>query len=229
MATTKEIVENNDTRWGKVFDCTIQFLIVVSLITFSMETLPHLSGPIRQILRCIEIFTVAIFTIEYLLRIYVADRKTSFLFSFFGLIDLFAILPFYVSSGIDLRSFRAFRLLRLFRTFKLVRYSQAIQRFHRAFLIAREEFVLFGLVAALLLYLSAVGIYYFENAAQPQQFASIFHSLWWSVCTLTTVGYGDVYPITTGGRVFTFFVLAIGLGDVPSIVKTWPHDLANVA
>jgi len=81
-------------------------------------------------------------------------------------------------------------------------------------LIAREEIVLFGVAAALLLFLAAVGIYYFENEVQPEAFASVFHSLWWAICTLTTVGYGDVYPITTGGKVFTFFVLATGLGII---------------
>jgi len=73
---------------------------------------------------------------------------------------------------------------------------------------------LFSCVAAIMLYLSAVGIYYFENAAQPEAFKSIFHSLWWAVATLTTVGYGEVYPITIGGKVFTFFVLMLGLGVV---------------
>jgi len=89
-----------------------------------------------------------------------------------------------------------------------------IQRFHRAFIIAREEMMLFLFVALLLLYFSGVGIYYFENNAQSEQFSSIFHSLWWAVATLTTVGYGDVYPITTGGKIFTFFILMIGLGIV---------------
>ncbi len=81
-------------------------------------------------------------------------------------------------------------------------------------LIAREEIVLFFFVTVVLLYLAAVGIYYFEHDAQPEAFSSIFHSLWWAVATLTTVGYGDVYPITVGGRIFTFAVLAIGLGVV---------------
>ncbi|HUT95147.1 MAG TPA: ion transporter [Thermoguttaceae bacterium] len=214
MATLKGIVEQNDTRWGRVFDLTIQFLIVVSLITFSIETLPDLPEPVRRLLRYVEVFTVLVFTVEYLLRVYVADRKLSFIFSFFGLVDLLAILPFYVSAGVDLRSIRATRLFRLFRALKVVRYSRAIRRFHRALLIAKEEIVLFGLVAALLLFLSAVGIYYFENEAQPEVFSSVFHSLWWSVCTLTTVGYGDVYPVTTGGKIFTFFVLATGLGII---------------
>ena len=214
MATLKRIVEENDTRWGRVFDLSIQILIVVSLVTFSIETLPNLSEPVRRLLRYMEVFTVLVFTVEYLLRVYVADRKRSFIFSFFGMVDLFAILPFYLSTGVDLRSIRAIRLFRLFRALKVVRYSRAIRRFHRALVIAKEEIALFSLVAALLLFLSAVGIYYFENETQPEVFASVFHSLWWSVCTLTTVGYGDVYPVTTGGKIFTFFVLAIGLGII---------------
>lgn len=214
MANLKEIVEDNTTVFGRAFDLVIQGLIVFSLITFSVETLPGLPPATEQFLHWAEIITVLIFTGEYLLRLTVADHKLRFAFSFFGLIDLMAILPFYVSAGVDLRSVRALRLLRLFRAFKLARYSRAIRRFHRAFLIAREEIVLFLCMTAMLLFLSSVGIYYFENGAQPEAFASVFHSLWWAVSTLTTVGYGDVYPVTTGGRIFTFFVLLIGLGIV---------------
>ena len=214
MPTLKRIIEQEDTRLGRGFDFFIQFLIVVSLVTFSIETLPGLSQPTQDVLRYAEIVTVIIFTAEYLLRLYVADQKLSFVFSVFGLVDLLAILPFYISTGVDLRSIRAIRLFRLFRILKIVRYSSAIRRFHRALLIAKEEIVLFALVAALLLYLSAVGIYYFENDAQPEVFSSVFHSLWWSVCTLTTVGYGDAYPVTTGGKIFTFVVLATGLGII---------------
>jgi voltage-gated potassium channel len=210
----KQIIERNDTPQGRIFDLVIQTLIVISLISFSLETLPEITASTQHILRYIEIVTVGIFTIEYLLRIFVADRKLAFVFSFYGIVDLFAILPFYIATGIDLRSIRALRLLRLFRAFKLFRYNQAIQRFHRALIIAKEELVLFFFVTILLLYFSAVGIYYFENEAQPEVFSSIFHSLWWAVATLTTVGYGDVYPITAGGRIFTFFVLMIGLGIV---------------
>ncbi|HJP39115.1 MAG TPA: ion transporter, partial [Gammaproteobacteria bacterium] len=109
---------------------------------------------------------------------------------------------------------RAFRLLRVFRLLKLQRYSKALDRFGKALVIAKEEVIIFLFATFLLLYLSAVGIYYFENAAQPEAFKSIFHSLWWAVTTLTTVGYGDVYPITAGGRIFTFFILMLGLGIV---------------
>ena len=210
----KNIVENNDTAKGRIFDLTIQFLIVVSLISFSVETIPHLSAQTKRYLRYIEVVTVSVFTVEYLLRIIVSDKKIKFIFSFYGLIDFFAILPFYLSAGIDLRSIRSFRLLRLFRAFKLFRYSQAIKRLHSALIIAKEELILFSILAVMLLFFSAVGIYYFENAAQPESFSSIFQSMWWAVATLTTVGYGDVYPITVGGKIFTFFVLMVGLGIV---------------
>lgn len=210
----KNVVENSDSKAGRTFDLVIQALIVISLVTFSIETLPNLSESARFWLRIVEIVTVAIFTAEYILRVFFANPKRQFVFSFFGIVDLLSILPFYISTGVDLRSVRAFRLLRLFRAFKLVRYSKAIQRFHRALIVAREELVLYFIVTIMLIYFAGVGIYFFENSAQPDQFKSVFHSLWWAVATLTTVGYGDVYPVTVGGRVFTFFMLLIGLGIV---------------
>jgi voltage-gated potassium channel len=210
----KSIVERNDTPAGRFFDLIIQSLILVSLITFSVETLPNLSPRTAVWLHRIELITVVIFTLEYLLRFVVADSKRGFVFSFYGLVDLLAIAPFYIATGLDLRSIRAFRFLRLFRAFKIARYNKAIRRFHRAFIIVREELVLFIAVTLLLIYFAAVGIYYFENEAQPDKFASVFHSLWWSVVTLTTVGYGDVYPITIGGRIFTFFMLLTGVGII---------------
>jgi voltage-gated potassium channel len=186
----------------------------VSLVTFSVETLPNLKPETRYLLRIIEIFCVVIFTVEYILRIYVADSKPRFIFSFFGLIDLLAILPFYLSFGVDLRSLRALRFLRLFRVLKLVRYNKAMNHFVRAMSSAKEQIFLFIFITMILIYFAAVGIYYFENEAQPEHFSSIFDSLWWAIITLTTVGYGDVYPITVGGKVFTFIILMIGLGIV---------------
>ncbi len=210
----KSAINGDDSTASMGFAIGIQVLIVLSLVSFSIETLPNLTTQTRQHLRSFEIFTVAVFTLEYLLRIWAADKPLRFIFSFYGLVDLAAILPFYVSTGLDLRAVRAFRLLRLVRILKLVRYSRAAQRFHRAFLISKEELILFGCLTLILLYLSAVGIYYFERDAQPEAFGSIFHSLWWAVATLTTVGYGDAIPITTGGRIFTFFVLTLGIGIV---------------
>jgi len=210
----KSIVEFNDNRASKVFAVFIQCLILISIVTFSIETIPGLDSDTQNILFSIEVFCVIIFTIEYFLRIYVADNKSGFIFSFYGIIDLLAILPFYLTFGVDLRSLRALRFLRLFRILKLVRYNQAMKRFTAAIRTAKEEIFLFLFITLILIYFSSVGIYYFENDAQPEHFSSIFDSLWWAIVTLTTVGYGDVYPITVGGKVFTFFILLIGLGIV---------------
>jgi len=212
--TIKSIVEYNDNKLSKSFAFFIQFLIVLSVITFSVETLPDLKPQTKIILNSIETFCVIVFTIEYLARIYVADSKPKFIFSFFGIVDFLAILPFYLSFGIDLRSLRLLRMFRLFRLFKMMRYNKAMKHFAQAMIVAKEQIILFMIITLMLIYFAAVGIYYFENEAQPEHFTSIFDSLWWSIVTLTTVGYGDVYPITVGGRRFTFFILLIGLGIV---------------
>lgn len=210
----KQIIEDSDTPAGQVFDAAIQFLIVLSLFTFALETMPDLTERERYWLPIVETFTVAIFTAEYCLRVLVADDKKKFIFSFFGVIDLLAILPFYLPTNFDLRALRALRMLRLIRIFKLFRYSEAMRRFGKALALAKEEMFLFMFIAMLLIFLAAVGIYQCEHEAQPDRFRSIFDGLWWATCTLTTVGYGDVYPITVGGRLFTFFLLLIGLGIV---------------
>ncbi|HBV61676.1 MAG TPA: ion transporter, partial [Rhodopirellula sp.] len=184
------ILNDPTTVAGYTFAIVIQLLIVASLLGFSIETLPHLAAESKGWLRWLEVITVVIFSGEYLLRLWAAEDRWKFATSFFGIVDLLAVLPFYIAPGADLRSVRVFRLLRLFRLLKLVRYSKAIRRFHIALNIAREELILFGAVSFIMLYLSAVGIYFFENEAQPTLFASVFHSLWWATTTLTTVGYG---------------------------------------
>lgn len=208
------ILEDNTTRKGRIFDYVIQALIMLSLLAFAIETLPDLTATTRSFLFYFELFCVVIFTIEYLLRIYVAKKPFRYIFSFYGLIDLLAILPFYLTTTMDLRMLRSFRILRLFRAFKLIRYNRALRRFHIAARLVREEVVLFLVIMMILIYLTSAGIYFFEHDAQPESFSSIFHSLWWAIVTLTTVGYGDVYPVTVAGKIFTFFVLIIGVGIV---------------
>ena len=213
-ASIKRLIDSTNNRSGRLFSIIIQILILISVVTFSMETIPDLEPETRVMLRYVELFTVIVFTIEYMLRIYVAENKPRFVFSFFGIIDFLAILPFYLAIGVDLRSLRALRFLRLFRIFKLVRYNKAMNQFSRAIKSSKEQIFLFIFVTLILVYFAAVGIYYFESEAQPEHFSSIFDSLWWAIITLTTVGYGDVYPITVGGKVFTFVILMIGLGIV---------------
>lgn len=213
-AELRKIVDDNTTPKGKIFDYSVQVLILISLIGYALETLPDISASFRTVLRVVEYTSVLLFSVEYILRIYVAKNPFKYIFSFYGIIDLLAILPFYLSTTTDLRSLRAFRIFRIFRAFKLVRYNSALNRFKQAWKLIKEEVVLFLIITGIFLYLASAGIYYFENPTRPEIFSSIFTSGWWSVVTLTTVGYGDIYPITTGGKLFTFIILMIGVGIV---------------
>jgi voltage-gated potassium channel len=122
-------------------------------------------------------------------------------------------LPFFLLS-FDMVLIRTLRLLRLLRILKLGRYSQSVNRMVNALKIAKEDLIISLLASIIMLIVAGFGIYQFENAAQPDKFSSVFESLWWALATLTTVGYGDVYPITAGGKVFTGIILFIGLGIV---------------
>ena len=206
---------NNENIMDRpIITWVIGALVIFSVISFSLETLPDLKPDIRAFLRYSEIVVVAVFTLEYLCRLWFTQRKLKFIFSFYGLIDLLAILPFYLAFAVDLRTLRLLRFMRLLRMLKFVRYRRAIERFGGALWLAKEELIIFATAILIFLYLAAVGIYYFEHPAQPEVYRSVFDSLWWAVASLTTVGYGDMFPVTTGGRVFSFFVLMLGLGLV---------------
>lgn len=224
----KNLVEVNDNLESKIFDIFIQILIILSIIAFSIETMPNLESTTVSFLKQFEIFSISIFTIEYLIRIYTAEKKLSYIFSFFGIIDLLSILPFYLTFFIDLRSLKAFKLFRIFRLLKLVRYNKTLEKFLKAIYSVKEEFIIFFMFTIIIFYLASVGIYYFEHEAQPKVFSSIFDSIWWAVATLTTVGYGDVYPITVGGKIFTTIILLIGLSIVSIPAGIIASALSNI-
>ena len=215
----RNIIDKTDTQLGLMFDLTVQATIVISLIAVSIETLPSLSIPAMAAIGIIELVVVCLFTVEYLVRLLVAPKKSDFILSFWGIIDLLAILPYYLlfigfGVGFDLIVLRAFRLLRIIRIFKLARYSRSIARLGLALKIAKDDLLLALIGASIMLFVASFGIYQFENSAQPETFTSVFDSLWWALSTLTTVGYGDIYPITLGGKIFTGAILMIGLGVV---------------
>ena len=189
-------------------------LIGLSTISIGIYTLPDLPPWVSALLSVGEAVTVVVFTVEYVLRLAVSPKPLAYMRSFFGIVDLLAILPFYLSLGIDLRALRAFRLLRLLRLFKIARYNNALRRLARAIHMVREELIVFVCFSLFTLYLCGIGIYYFEHAAQPKAFASVVDGMWWATVTLTTVGYGDIYPITAGGRMFTVLVLFVALGAI---------------
>ena len=210
----RTIIEKNDTKTGRYFDFFIQFLILSSLVAFTIETFPDNSPQTKSFLWYFEIFCVVIFSFEYATRIYVAEKPFKYIFSFYGIVDLVAILPFYLNNLFDLRALRVFRIFRIFRIFKLVRYNKALRRFHIAYNLIKEELVLFLILTFIFLFVASSGIYFFEHKAQPEYFSSVVDSGWWAAVTLTTVGYGDVYPITAGGKIFTLFILLLGLGVI---------------
>lgn len=141
---------------------------------------------------------------------------------------MLAVIPFYLATSVDLRTLRLLRLLRLIRILKMVRYNKAINRFGRALAETKEELVIFTFAAFIMLFLSSVGIYHFEHEAQPNSYRTIFDCLWWSVATLTTVGYGDIYPITVGGKIFTFCILLLGLGLIAVPASIMASSLAAI-
>lgn len=202
----------------RLFETAVLCLVVLSLILFSIETTSEISASSRYVFWILEAVIVGLFTIEYILRVSVASPKRDYVLSFYGIIDLIAILPFFisiVSAGfIDGRFIRAFRILRIFRLLKLLRYTHALDRLRHAVSAKKEEIIVFVVVSLILIYVSAAGIWFFEREVQPDSFGSVFDGLWWAVATLTTVGYGDVYPVTLGGRIFTFFLLITGLSFV---------------
>lgn len=129
----RQIFDTTETFSARLFDAIIQLLILYSLVCFSMETVPGLNRDVLAFLEISEAVVVVIFTLEYLLRIYASKKPFRFIFSFFGIIDLLAILPYYLAIGLDLRAVRLFRVLRIIRFFKLPRYSRAINRIKIAF------------------------------------------------------------------------------------------------
>src|SRR5262245_38527453 len=201
----RSVLAGEHPIYGRPFEIFIQVLIAVSLVSVTVESLPDLSERVQKLLKWEEIIVVGVFTIEYALRVVTAERPLRYVFSFWGFVDLMATAPFYLLYlvfGADLRPARALRLVRVFRAMKLLRYNAAAERLQAAFLKVREELLVFGAFALVVMFLSSVGIYYFEHDAQPLKFSSIPQCLWWSAVTLTTVGYGDIYPITPGGKFF---------------------------
>ena len=210
---------------SKIFDIFIIALIVINVITVIAETFT-LPDWMSAILSYIEVFSVVIFTIEYLLRVYVADllypdfgrirAKLRYMRSFMAIIDLLAILPFYIPYiiPIDLRVLRMLRMIRLLRIFKMNRYTSALSNIADVFKHKKHELLSSIAVVSILMIIAAVLMYNIENEAQPQAFDNAFSALWWAVATLTTVGYGDVYPITVLGKILSAIIALLGIGLV---------------
>lgn len=217
-----EILDGKHSQIGRTVALILHGLILLSAISISFETVDSLPAGLHTALFWFEIFILTVFVTEYVLRLTCSAHPIRYAFSFWGIVDLLACLPALALIQSEWQVVRTIRLIRLVRLLKLFRTTTAFNRLTRAFVEVRGELIIFVVLALMVLYISAVGIYLFEHEAQPEAFSSIPVSLWWAVASFTTVGYGDLIPITTGGRIFTTFVLFIGLGvvAVPAAIVT---------
>ena len=213
-------------RVSVIFDWTIMALIALSIISIILEPFASIYDKYHPVFQVFEVITVVVFTIEYLLRIWTADLlfpeakhpRLKYIFSFMAIIDLLAILPFYlpfISADLRfLRMMRLFRLFRLLRVFKLGRYFEALQIIVKVIKTSGPQLIMSVVICFFVMLFSAIIMYTVENPVQPEQFPNVISSLWWAICTLTTVGYGDVYPITHVGRFFASLISLVGIGII---------------
>ena len=222
-----EVIEPDKgaSRLSGVFDWFITTLILASVVSVFVITF-DIPDWLNSFLSKFEVVAVAIFTVEYLLRIWTADLlykdKTPFMarlkyvVSAMAIVDLVAILPFYLPMFLptSVLGMRALRLVRLFRILKLNRYSDAMASIVRVIKEKQRELCGSFFFVALLMVISSLLMYAIEHDAQPQVFKNAFSGLWWAVATLTTVGYGDIYPVTVMGRIIGAFIAILGIAAV---------------
>lgn len=205
---------------NKYVDLFLIALIIFNIICLSFETDKEVYSTYKEFFEKVELFSVIIFTIEYLLRL-ISLEKIKGIFYPLMIIDLIAIIPFYLPIfGLDLRFLRMFRLvrtlrvlrsLRILRIFKLARYFEALQLIGKVIYKKRHELIsIFGLLL-FCIFLSSFFMYYAESEAQPKVFKNILDTFWWSLVTFTTVGYGDMVPITPLGKLLSAIVVLIGI------------------
>lgn len=215
-----------DTSFERYLRMGIAALILLNVVAIILETVEGIDRALHGLFVGLEYFSVAVFSAEYLLRLWSAveiDRyshpvfgRLRYIFSFFGLVDLVAILPFYLNTLIklDLRFIRGLRLMRLLRVLKLGRYSTSLALLMKVCRSKRDDIVVSLFVIILILLLSSSLMYFLEHEAQPKAFPNIPASLWWGVATLTTVGYGDIYPVTPVGKLCAAVIALLGIGLV---------------
>lgn len=209
-------------RAGFYVDYAIMLLIIANVIAVMLETVDPLFAAFGREFYLFEVASVAIFTVEYLGRLWAATEHSEYSHPLWGrlryavspymIIDLLAVLPFYMAALIDLRFLRALRLFRFLRLLKLTRYSESLKLFVRAIRMKRDELIITSVVGTIVLLVSTSMMYFAERAAQPEVFTSIPMTLYWGVITLTTVGYGDVTPVTPLGQALGMVVAITGIG-----------------
>ena len=217
--------DEKETKAEKIFDVFIISLIIINVVMVIADKF-SLPAAVKTAFEYLEFVSVIVFTIEYLLRLWTARllypglsaprAYIKYIFSFMAIIDLLAILPFYLPYifPIDLRVLRTLRIVRLFRLFKVNRYTNSLSLIAKVFKSKASQLVSSVFVVGLLMVISSVLMYSIENPVQPDVFKNAFSGLWWAVATFTTVGYGDIYPITGAGKILSAIIAMLGIGLV---------------
>lgn len=236
-----EILESGQKgdRTSRVCDTLIALLVVINIIAVTLESVSDFSVKYADQFFAIECFSVVIFSIEYLTRLWASAAKNAaedkifgssrlgYMLSFSGVIDLVSILPFYLQAlfpGLDLRVLRTLRLLRIF---KLSNYNTAIEDLFSAVYEERKSFIAALYLFVIAFVLTSSLIYYAENDVQPEKFASIPDAMYWSLITLTTVGYGDVSPVTWMGKVISVATALMGVSVVALLTGILANAFSN--
>lgn len=220
-------IAGDDSGISRAVDYFLIALIAGSVIAVVLESIPGIEAKYGQALYLFEVITVSVFSVEYLLRVWSSVEAESaaspplrarlrYMVSFHAIIDIIAILPFYLLvfglfGSVDMRFLRAIRLLRVL---KLTRYSAAMNMVFITFRENGRALAAAFLILLTVMLLAASGMYYFERESQPEDFGSIPAAMWWAFATLTTVGYGDVTPVTVGGKIFGAMITVVGIGMV---------------
>lgn len=212
-------------KLSRAFDTFIMALILLNVLAVIVETVDSIYAKYEEAFYYFEVFSVIVFSIEYIIRVWACTASEKYNHPVWGrlrymvspeaIIDLLAIVPFYlpiVLNNADGRMIRVLRLLRLFRLFKLGRYSLAFTLITDVIRKRKEELVVTLTLLLIMLIFASTIMYYIENEANPEAFNSIPETMWWGVATLTTVGYGDVYPITPLGKLLGAMIAILGVG-----------------
>lgn len=208
------------SQFADFFLVTLIIANIIALVLQSMESVRHTAAVFFW---WFEVVSVAIFTIEYVLRVWTITEREEFRDPVHGrlkymatplaIFDLLAVLPFYLPFlNLDLRVLRAVRLFRLIRILKLGRYSSALKMFGRVIMSRKEELLTIFSVLAVVLLMSSSLMYFCEHDTQPEVFSSIPAAMWWAIVTMTTVGYGDIYPVTIAGKILGGLIAITGIG-----------------
>lgn len=225
---TFEIIEigAQDDFFSRVYDVFNMLSIVLNLTVCILYTFEEYRTTYGELLATVEAITVAFFAVDFILRLCTANhlypKKTegkallAYLTSFKGLVDIFSFLPYYLPiffpSGAA--AFRIFRVMRFFRLFRINPYYDSFSVIAEVIDSKKQQIISSVFIIAILMLASSLCMYSLEHEAQPEVFANAFSGIWWSVSTLLTVGYGDIYPITTAGKVFSIFITFLGVGMV---------------